>query len=368
MLDKIRKNDIIYAITKLGGMTMYGGYILTTEDINNINALVYNAQILWSNYQALAKLECVGKKNTIEYQNIIEVIRKLLDHEMTLYDKMGSNPSKVCASYQFLYLQSTIFNSNRLETAIDIDNTRIMTERIVRKIDDRLSLYVEVKPKFHQAIEEIGIFDQARLIRTLSSSDEMKHIIPSIFNILELVEADQYECFLVILEKLIQSPFYKEMKEQLILVKYRLAFLCERIEEDLLEKNFEVSPQVYIQAPCITQIKGINMDLHDACIRDMACLNIESQTRILLQQFDDHILSSLSKKTLATLRCCILRMNFLTLDPKTIMDENDRFHSMIESKQYVKTYSDNNQVENMIQSAYRQYKQDKTIPIQVQFK
>lgn len=294
------------------------------------------------------------------------MIRKLLDYEMILYDKIGSNKNKVLAISAFLDSQFSIFDSNRLETAINMDRTKIIIERINQKFADRSYVYVGVNPNFHQAIGEIGIFDQTRLIRTLFASVEMKHIIPSVLNLMEIVEADQYECFLVILEKLIESPFYEEMKEQLILVKYRLLFLCERIEKDLLEKDFEVSSTIYLQAPCIAQMKDINF--YDSCIKDMACESIEDQTHILLQQFDDHILSSLSKKTLATLRCCILRMNLLALDQKTVMEKYGRFHSMIKKKQYLKTRTSNSQIEKMIQSAYQQYKDDKSIPIQVRLK
>ena len=65
----------------------------------------------------------------------------------------------------------------------------------------------------------------------------MKHIIPSIFNILELVEADQYECFLVILEKLIQSPFYKEMKELPNVFIIPLGKAVEEVLEFMINKN-----------------------------------------------------------------------------------------------------------------------------------
>lgn len=62
LFDKMKKNDIIDTIKNLGGIIMYGGQILTPKDINNINALIDNAKILWDYLPRISKIRVYGKE------------------------------------------------------------------------------------------------------------------------------------------------------------------------------------------------------------------------------------------------------------------------------------------------------------------
>lgn len=344
-------------------------YILTKSDYEDIRILIAISESIWESYQTLATLEIDGKKETAEYQRVMEGLRSTMGMEPTLYSRLGNDFTKLdsIASY-FQSMGNDNLGKNRLETVIEGSSNNMIMERIVRKMGNSLSLKHEINQDMKSMINDLELDEDDEIVEQLSKSIKRgANFMEGYIAVTESMEIDKYACFLSVLKKMIESPFYRDIRTPLIMMKYRIAFVCEKIEEMMLRQNFEVSPQVYLQTSCIGQLEKQDEFITTMVLVKSSVHTIRKQTDMLLSGYDNTILSNKDKKAEALVRLCMLRAGLLFLPSECVSTENEIFHDTIDSRQYMQEHPQNSEIEEMIMGAYRQYKSDKCIPIQVSF-
>lgn len=344
-------------------------YILTKSDYEDIRILIAISESIWESYQALAALEIDGKKETAEYQRVMEGLRSTMGMEPTLYSRLGNDFTKLdsITSY-FQSIGNDNLGKNRLETVIEGSSNNMIMERIVRKMGNSLSLKHEINQDMKSMINDLELDEDDEIVEQLSKSIKRgANFMEGYIAVTESMEIDKYACFLSVLKKMIESPFYRDIRTPLIMMKYRIAFVCEKIEEMMLRQNFEVLPQVYLQTSCIGQMEKQDEFITTMVLVKSSVHTIRKQTDMLLSGYDNTILSNKDKKAEALTRICMLRAGLLFLPSECVSTENEIFHDTIDSKEYMQEHPQNSEIEEMIMAAYRQYKSDKCIPIQVSF-
>lgn len=344
-------------------------YALTKHDYEDIRILTAITESIWESYQALASLEIAGKKETAEYQRTMESLKSTMGMEPTLYSRFGNDFSKLYSIVSYFQSIGTgELGGNRLETIIDGKSNDMIIERMIRKMENSLSIKREMNRDMKSLIEELELDEDDEMTRQISKSFRTgANFMEGYMAVTESMEVDKYACFLSVLKKMIESPFYRDIRPQLIMMKYRMAFVCGKIEEMMLRQNFEVSPQVYLQTSCIGQMEKQDEFITTAVLVKSSVHTIRKQTELLLSNYDNKTLSNKDKKAEAFTRLCMLRAGLLFLPPECVSTENEIFHDMIDSSEYMQSHSQNSEIEEMIMGAYRHYKSDKCIPIQVSF-
>lgn len=344
-------------------------YTLTKNDYEDIRVLTAISESIWESYQILTNLEIAGRKETSEYQRAMEGLRSTMGMEPVLYSRLGNDFSKLSSivSY-FQTMGNDNLGTNRLEIMISGSPNNMIIERIIRKMENSLSLKHEVNQDIKSLINELELDEDDEMAeQLLKSLNTGVDFMEGFITVNESMEFDKYSCFLSVLNKMIESPFHKDIRAQLIMMKYRMAFVCEKIEEMMLRKNFEISPQVYLQTSCIGQMEKQDEFITTMVLVKSSVHTIRKQTDMLLSGYDNTILSNKDKKAEALTRICMLRAGLLFLPSECVSTENEIFHDTIDSKQYMQEHPQNSEIEEMIMAAYRQYKSDKCIPIQVSF-
>ncbi len=344
-------------------------YVLTKPDYEDIRILTAVSESIWESYQALASLEITGKKETSEYQRVMEELRSTMGMEPTLYGRLGNSFPKLSSIISYLRpMQNRDSKKDRLETILEGQNSNMVIERISKKIDSSLSIKDEMKQDIKSMIGELELDENDEMVEQLSKSlEDGANFMNGYMAVAESMEVDKYACFLSGLKKMIESPFYRDVREELIMIKYRMAFVCGKIEEMMLRQNFEVLPQVYLQTNCIGQMEKQGEFTTTMVLVKSSVQTIRKQTDMLLSDYDNTVLSNKDKKVEALVRVCMLRAGLMLLPGECVSSENERFHDTIDSSEYIQEHPQNSEIEEMIMRAYRQYKNDRSIPIQVSF-
>lgn len=344
-------------------------YILTKSDYEDIRILVAITESIWESYEILANLEIAGKKETSEYQRTMEQLHSTLGMEPTIYGRLGTSFSKLSSIIQYLEgIEDNKLKKDRLETMLKGQKYNLVIERILRNIDGSLFINQEIKQEIKSMISDFDLDEESEEIKQMFKSvDRNARFMNSYMEVESSMEEDKYACFLSILKKMIASPFHKDIRPQLIMMKYRMSFVCKKMEEMMLKQNFEVLPQVYLQTRTVGQLENQHEFITTMILVRMAVSTIRKQTDMLLSNYKNDTLLDMDKKAEAFTRLCMLRAGLLFLPPSCLEQENERFHDNLGSKEYRKTHSNNGEIEKMIMSAYRSYNQDRCIPIQVSF-
>lgn len=344
-------------------------YTLTRSDYEDVRVLTAVSESMWESYQLLANLEIDGKKESAEYQRAIERLHSTMSMEPTLYGRLGTNFSKLASIISYFHsIGNCNLKRDRLETMLEGNSDNMIIERIIRKIDNSLSVNTEMKREISSLFDELELDEDDEIRERLSQSlNKSANFMNGYLNVADTMEVDKYACFLSILKKMIESPFYRDMRAQLIMMKYRMAFVCGKIEEMMLRQNFEISPQVYLQTNCVGQVEKQDEFITSMVLVRSSVHTIRKQTERLLANYSNTTLEDKNKKAEALTRICMLRAGLVFLPSECVSTENEMFHDMIDSSEYMQEHSQNGEIEEMIMGAYRQYKNDKSIPIQVSF-
>lgn len=342
-------------------------YELTKEDYSNLGLLVLITESLQENYYMLMKLEMNGRKDTQKYQKVIGEIKSSKQVEERIYKEIGTEEEKLNAFIDYLQsVKNNDLTKDRMEVAIN-KRDDIVTERILRRFDYMLSLDYDFRKKLDEIIEQYGCSEKEN--KALIASIEKKyfsHVIA--LEMLETILNDEYTCFLSILEQYINNPNFKEMRQQFIITKYRLIFICHEIEKEMINNKFGISSQVYLKTTCMMQLKEFDASFVKELQKQFALDTVDTHMYSLLSNFDNAILMNKSKRIEAILKLCALRAGLLFLEKEDVTCSNKKFYDIINDEMYQLYYPYNSEVEAMIKEAYHQVEKDKTIPIQVSFR
>lgn len=345
------------------------GYKLTNEDIKDIEELLKITQRIKYLYDKLILLECGLRKYTDEYKKVLDELRTALSIENKLYLKIGDNPVKLS---ELLFKLFDCEQPNAVDTfnyARDNNVQELIKSRIGFRLEKTVTDADFIEDE--EVEEELSCLDYDAVEVLSSDEDEISPIMDMedvekqfryMSSLEDYAELDVLNTILAILNKYINDSNYQTIRLFLIRFKYMLSFAFQKIEQDLLENNFEINPDLYWGAKLV-------VDVHNGNINDLKKSNEGFSEDIIYEQSDNltrlifEDLSNITNFGSAVISEIIIRASLLFSTDETI--KNFRNFILCELKD---SEEDNKIIESVVSRAVNSVDEDKTLPRIVSFK
>lgn len=268
-------------------------------------------------YQKMYKLELEHKKETLEYQTLLDYLAIALEVEERKYNDLFTDGNEILDfvisfdSKKGIGLEEIIQDKTDNKVLIRIYNTLtdsvITNNKSVRKI-----LFEDTKEKYAK-LEEM-------LIKLFTTEMQFQLAL----------NKDGYMLFLALLEIYLNNPDYAEYREDLLKVKYNIIFLNKNIEHSFLDNDFTM-PKPDLSSKLYANLVGISSENYEAIKNNIYSEIAAYQLALML--FNEK--ENYEDKKENILRSIWLRSLFLTLDNEVIDILNESVHDLIESDEYI---------------------------------
>lgn len=268
-------------------------------------------------YQKMYKLELEHKKETLEYQTLLDYLVIALDVEERKYNDLFTDGNEALDfvvsfdSKKGIGLEEIIKGKTDNKVLIRIYNTLtdsvITNNKSVRKI-----LFEDTEEKYAK-LEEM-------LIKLFTTEMQFQLAL----------NKDGYMLFLALLEIYLNNPDYAEYREDLLKVKYNIIFLNKNIEHSFLDNDFTM-PKPDLSSKLYASLVGVSGEgyekIKNNIYSEIAAYQLASMLFNEKENYED--------KKENILRSIWLRSLFLTLDNEVIDVLNESVHDLIESDEYI---------------------------------
>ena len=201
---------------------------LNKEDYNIVESLINVSESLYENYIKLKKLEISGKKESVEYQKTINCLKTTLYLEESLYQKIENDKNSLNSLLN--YFVSNPLNDLTEEIKVTLSNNQ--SDLIKMRIILRL---ITIKDKFLNHIKSVT---KQLKVRTAVQMD----ILNTVLNILN---------------RYLNDNNYQVIFNDLFDFKYNLSFMYKFIEEEFLNNNFNINPDLYISGNLVAELNYV---------------------------------------------------------------------------------------------------------------
>lgn len=333
-------------------------YTLNTNDFELINKLIKLTSSIDTLYKKMYELEINDKKQTEEYQKTLDSLSGYLDLEKRLYDNSNLDFSKCIAIVKFIInkkMPDEILND--VESIMQQDyNNRILRRMLnifSNKILENYETIKEMLPKeIINFMEQIEIPDSDKVLsQTIYSSIELE----------KAFEKDMLNGFLVFLQEFIEGNDYKNYKNDLICAKYNTAFITKSIENDLINNNFDISKNFYINSRLVADLTKMDLELYNMLKNSYGLKESNKQISEILK-IGDMDYSELKKVITSIFRQCLLRVNLLLMNDEFIENVNNDFYEYIKDGKYLDRHSDDRISKQLIINCFNSVETDKNKP------
>ena len=191
----------------------------------------------------LKKLEIDGKKDTIEYESKINSLKSTKELESSIYERIP-NDVKVIKELESMlkiktYDDASMMMQEELNDLLSKDKDVLIRRRIYNNLRRKLSKNIDLK--------NVTIMDflENKDLSIISNTTKM----------------DMYNTMLAIIDTYLKDDEYKEITENLIEIKYHLAFIMEDILNTLMDSYFNVDSHPYLESDALSDLYGVPQDM-----------------------------------------------------------------------------------------------------------
>lgn len=319
-------------------------YSMNEEDYKILNSIIQVTNSIDTLYKKLLELEISNLKETKEYEMYIQYLNMSIELENSYYDKLT-----IMQGIKILnFLMYDKFPENDLS---DIESiiTRKKDDPIIRRI---LVVLDSILENYHQdtveqnfkILEQDIIFDDEELDDLPESfiydyyclTDELyTKLLRSKYVVDNSHQEEILKNFIVFIEEIKQDKDNSKYLNELIKVKYDIAFNNKDVEYTLVDNKFNVDTSITYSSNYSLDILGIEEEIY-TLLKDYSGVKLSvNQINELLTIKDlDYELEN--NQLTALLRHTILRSIFLSLSDDCVSHIN---------KQYLEDNLNNEQVE-----------------------
>jgi len=219
------------------------------ERYNSFNKLIEATKTLYKLTNLLCEVEIKRGKDNI-YNKLVEDYKKLLVEEKKIYDALLLNEEILIDYINYLHKRYKIEEINIEPDSINSLEEKIVYKRIFNKISELI-----FKLPFDDEVDEYAYDDCFS-----NKTKEEREIIRKKCIVNEYIEKDVLMLFLSIIENNLELEELKEYKTMLVKMKYNLAFVFEKVENDLLSDNFKISDSPYMVSKMISDLLFISSE------------------------------------------------------------------------------------------------------------
>jgi len=199
-------------------------FFLNKEEEKEIKKLINSVKNIDLLYKKIFELEIKNKKDSNEYKEIVEYLKLAKDMEDNIYKRNSFDIIKFIKWLKYL--------SKEIKLKSDIDY--LAFQDYEKKITKRIFNTIIFNMKYDNSLK----FAKAE----------------------QAIEIDFYNSFLSILNDFIEKEEYSFLYPKLIELKYNVVFINKEYEQDFIDKNFDISKDLYIISKIVSEINKIEYE------------------------------------------------------------------------------------------------------------
>ena len=323
-------------------------YKLTKEDLEEFKNLFSITETIEEHYQTLEKLELEGKKETEEYRRELTFLKSILALEKSIYENFYANIEKTRALMDYLMENGKVESELNILKALINKPKDFKYQRIMQRLNSFLLN--------HKSYANIYI---PELYKYLMSSSEYKKLLQknqSSFLLQFTARADTNRIALTLIGRQLNNKFLNtEIMERLINTIYIYSFLFPEIEEILIQKGFQIPETAYTSLDMIKSTINLEKEQVDDILKGSYTMSAMILIKDLLKLFDSNYETKLGAYT-GIIYSIFLRAILQFFDNETIMELNDKFHSYIDSEEYLEKHPTDTKSIEIIINSFKAYK------------
>ena len=323
-------------------------YKLEKEDYIKFDRLLKVTKSIYSLYNKLYELEIEGKKDSEEYDKVLEYLNLSIEVENNIY-KEFNNFFKTISLIDNIIKDLPKKYNFYTESIIKRDLDRNIVQRILITLINRA--FTEEDCIYETFIDNIGYYNElicGDLDNLLDKSVEKT------LKMFKAIEKDYFNIFLYFLNEVKESAYEETFNNALIKAKYDLSFLNRNIENDLINMRFELPDKIIMNSKFISENITFNNRNYNYMKNVIGKYKADYNIHELLKQYDsdysneDCLISNF-------IRQLFLIASLILVSKKCIEQINNDFNKVIESDEYLKYHSDDklsqNYISNLIDAA-----------------
>lgn len=330
-------------------------YSLHNSDFELIEKIVKITSDIEKIYMQLYYLEINGMKNKQEFNHLLNTLNLAIKTEKKIYSNIYLPYEKIDYIMWYIYENKLKPDSpDEIESLIKqkYDN------RIFRRIITTLRKKTIYNDKFIQCVFPKDIFEIINRYEAKKSDGLVMRKIHGCVDLREAIENDTFNIYLILLQEFIDNKEYIMYKNELIRAKYNMAFIDELIEKKMIENKFEVKTPLHLRSGIVADLHEINIDIYKLLknsIGEKSAIHQISELLIVYdREYDD------SEKIISSiLRQCMIRANLIIMNDESIMNINNRFKNLIQSRLYYSSHPEDHIGEEHVNKCFQLVKKDK---------
>lgn len=269
-------------------------------------------------YIGLNRLECVGNKDSVEFVELVGVLKKLIKQEKGLFDNFYSELED---AYEYQVM----------------DNG----DPFVKRLIDFMNFYDALNCKINDDDSEEEIIDKTY---DMQYGKLYKSCSRNVFLI-----------YLSFLQEYIDDIDNVNVRDGLLSYKYFNAFINHDVEECLIDFNFEVSKVNYVNLYFVAETLGIDINMCDNIILDCFKDTIEVTIGQILSVKDNDYYD-VKKYVMVINNLAMLRAGFALISGEDLNKNVDWLYGMINNL----SMNDNQRSVSYIYDSIKKISRDKT--------
>ena len=305
-------------------------YMLSPRDLNLYYTMGEIAECINKYYQTLIELECKGLFGTDEYLNTIKLLNDVREKESKLYST-SKITAKLCKALIAFAMQTKIpkdFSTN-IESIVSLDSKYLTSRRVLTKLQMRLmddtDEMIHMMPNgIKEVMSSLGETDIENILKTS---------VPSSVKIHTALETDMLTLFLSYINESIGIKSFDTFKEQLIKTKYMTAFIEPTIESSLIDKNFDIGNEIWLNSKVISDFNRVPDDVYNA-FRNIFGIEIANEQLEKMLSVGDYNYYDSNKNLEVMLRGAMLRAALFVVSRDTAENIQDNFNTYTSSVEY----------------------------------
>lgn len=172
------------------------------------------------------------------------------------------------------------------------------------------------------------------------------------------IEYDVLNCYLYFLQEYIDKEKNMTIKNQLIKTKYNIIFTNKVIFYNLISNGFMAPNDLYITSDFWANLLQFIDEVYYP-VKNAKGIVLWGYAGTLVEMPDSDY-NDLSKRFTSILKQCFLKSAFMIMDEDTIAQSNDKFHELIDSKEFIVKYPNNSISINSVIDCFNSMKKNKT--------
>lgn len=229
-------------------------YKLTKSDFDELEELIKTVNSIEVLYKKLYELEISNKKNSEEYKKTIEYLKIALEVEADKYKKILYSSDKSISIIEHLLLGKVSEDESEMEYLFSQNNSNRVVNRIAAFIKKELLRDYSLMRKFLP--QELSM-----VLKYVEIEDPEQMIMDSFKTSRDLQETAEQEIlnvFIKMIEEFIVDKNYNEFRNQLLRVKYDVAFVNKEVESQMMFNNFNTLSTLLFDSKFMKDILKIN--------------------------------------------------------------------------------------------------------------